>query len=354
MRKMAGTLALAALVAAPALADNAKPRGGGSGGGSGSAGSRHPSGGSSSSSSSSGSSSSSSGSSSSYSPSSAKSRGPSTPAQARHPRPGTGTGYRYPGCCYGGYYPGYDPWYPWYYPSSYAYGPYWGAYYYGYWPYGAYYSMGVSGGGYSSGGGGSDSGGVRLMADPDDARVYVDGYYAGKVEDFDGLFQKLHLPRGRHEILVKKDGYETRRFRVYSEPGMTIKIEADLEKGEGEAPIVDLTNGRGGDEPERPAGEEWGSQEPVERPAPASDRARSDEAPATDRLGQLRLDVRPGDATVYVDGEFRGTARESTTLVLRPGFHRIEIVRPGFRTEGRDVEVRPGETRQVDVELQRP
>ncbi len=69
--------------------------------------------------------------------------------------------------------------------------------------------------------------------------------------------------------------------------------------------------------------------------------------------GQLRLEVRPDDATVYVDDEFRGTAREATSLVLPPGRHVIELVRPGFAIERREVTVVGGQTSEVLVELQR-
>jgi hypothetical protein len=70
--------------------------------------------------------------------------------------------------------------------------------------------------------------------------------------------------------------------------------------------------------------------------------------------GRLRLEVLPADASVYVDGQFRGTARQVGELELPPGRHRVEIVRPGFRTDDRDVDVEPGRTRDLRIELQRP
>jgi len=68
--------------------------------------------------------------------------------------------------------------------------------------------------------------------------------------------------------------------------------------------------------------------------------------------GHLRLDVRPPDASVYVDGEFWGNAREATSLVLRSGRHAIEVVRPGFDVARRDVDVLRGQTTDLRVELQ--
>ena len=103
------------------------------------------------------------------------------------------------------------------------------------------------------------------------------------------------------------------------------------------------------------------------RPAPpASEDGRYDESPRPEgsdpayraalpgNTGRLRLEVRPDDASVYVDDEFWGNARDTKSLILRAGVHAIEIVRPGFATARREVEVVRGETSDVLVELDRP
>jgi len=38
---------------------------------------------------------------------------------------------------------------------------------------------------------------VRLDVSPRDAEVYVDGYYAGVVDDFDGILQRLRVEPGQ-------------------------------------------------------------------------------------------------------------------------------------------------------------
>ena len=70
-------------------------------------------------------------------------------------------------------------------------------------------------------------------------------------------------------------------------------------------------------------------------------------------LGSVRFEVRPLDASVYVNGEFLGTGSALSTLELPPGRDRIEVVRPGYRTAERDVDVAPGETTQIEVDLDR-
>ena len=237
---MSGRAVLAvavALVVAPALAsaDKAQRRDGGSGSSSG-ASSRQPS------SSRSGSSSSRSDSSSrmtkterSRSSSGARagaSNPPATAAQRRHPRPGTGTGeldvdYGY------GY--GYRPYYP--YGYTYYYSPFYSpGYRYGY-AYGPSYSYGYSSPApvYTGPEDDGDLGSLRILVRPEKARVYVDGYYAGLVDDYDGIFQRLRLAPGPHDITFRLEGYRTQHFEVYVPFGGTVRLRHDMAKGAGEA-----------------------------------------------------------------------------------------------------------------------
>lgn len=280
-----------------------------------------------------------------------------TGAQRRQPQPGTGTGdrWRHGGYSGGGYWRG-----PGYSHRRYGYG------YYDWWyaPYG-WYSWGYAPG-YSYRYRSSDSGSLRLLVEPSKTRVYVDGYYAGIVDDFDGIFQRLNLPPGRHELSFKLEGYKTHRVRLYVPYDHTIKVHHDMERGEGEGVLDDSL-----DKP----GEEWARRDrdrdrydrddERERRRERSEARRaeardeeSDEAEAprsgTAKQASLRLSVRPEDASIYVDGSFRGTARELSSIDLRPGKHRIEVVRPGFRTFEREVDVASNEPTELNIELERP
>jgi PEGA domain len=126
-------------------------------------------------------------------------------------------GYGYPysgyyGSFYGGYYdPFYDPWYGGYYS-----------------PYGTYGSSGTYG--QSSYSGGIDDGALRLKIKPREAEVYVDGYYVGVVDEFDGMFQRLHIEPGAHRVEVRASGYETLVFEVKISPEHTTTYQGDLKK----------------------------------------------------------------------------------------------------------------------------
>jgi hypothetical protein len=173
-----------------------------------------------------------------------------------------------------------------------------------------------------------------VLVDPVETRVYVDGYYAGVADDFDGLFQRLHVAPGRHEISLKLGGHETHRVRVYVGSGATLKLDHEMREGIGET-FEDLTPG---------GPRETRQSRPSSAPPPPA---------SPESVGQLHLRIEPVDASVYVDGEFRGTGREATTLSLAPGPHRVEVVRPGYRTAEHEVEVASRGAAELSVELQR-
>jgi hypothetical protein len=59
-----------------------------------------------------------------------------------------------------------------------------------------------------------EMGKLRLQIDQRLAQVYVDGYYAGIVDEFDGTFQHLDLTPGPHHIQIEQAGYATLSFDV--------------------------------------------------------------------------------------------------------------------------------------------
>jgi hypothetical protein len=71
-------------------------------------------------------------------------------------------------------------------------------------------------------------GGVALEITPFDAEVYVDGTYAGRVQDFDGTTQPLTLTAGTHRLEVQAPGYEPMVVDVGVQQGQVIPYRGDL------------------------------------------------------------------------------------------------------------------------------
>jgi hypothetical protein len=76
-----------------------------------------------------------------------------------------------------------------------------------------------------------DIGELRLDVSPRHAQVYVDGYFAGTVDDFDGAFQGIRLAPGAYRIDIVAPGYETQTFDVRITPGQKIRYRGELYRG---------------------------------------------------------------------------------------------------------------------------
>jgi hypothetical protein len=69
---------------------------------------------------------------------------------------------------------------------------------------------------------------LRLKVHPRDAQVFIDGAYAGRVDDFDGVFQSLRLEEGEYQVEIVLPGYEPLAFDVRIFPGEKTTYEGDL------------------------------------------------------------------------------------------------------------------------------
>lgn len=104
----------------------------------------------------------------------------------------------YGGLGFGSWGPGYwDPWWPGEMPDEYA-----------------YVDVAV--------------GSLRLKVQPREAAVHVDGNFAGHVDDFDGVFQRLHLETGPHRVELRLDGFELLAINVLILPDRTLTYEGVL------------------------------------------------------------------------------------------------------------------------------
>ena len=230
------------------------------------------------------------------------------------------------------YGPGYGYYSPFFHPT-YLYAPQWGPYSFGPWggyPYyrGYYYR---------------ERGSVRLQVKPEETEVYVDGYYAGVVDSYDGFFQRLSLPPGRHDIELRLEGYRSIQEQVYLAVGQTYRIEHLME------PL-----GPGETTPPPPEPRAEAEVEPELEPDPFAEfgaEPTTSFAPVAG-FGRLVVRVQPADASIFVDGEeWYSPDGSRLELEVGAGRHRIEVRREGYESYVTDITVRSGESRAVNISL---
>ena len=180
-----------------------------------------------------------------------------------------------------------------------------------------------------------NEGALRLKVRPVDTEVYVNGYYAGVVDDFDGVFQRLYLPRGEHDITLRLRGYESHALPVRVRAGQTIDIVHDMRR---------LPAGRPDVPPPapRPVPREW-TEPPAYGEQPASP------------YGILALRTDPSDAQVIVDGEAWAPVAGQPEFVIHlvAGWHQIDVRRDGYQPFTTRVELMEGQTVRLDASLVR-
>ncbi|HEV2388314.1 MAG TPA: PEGA domain-containing protein [Candidatus Acidoferrales bacterium] len=142
--------------------------------------------------------------------------------------------------------------------------------------------------------------------------VWIDGQYVGYLKELKGSRQILLLP-GRHEIAVKQDGFMDFRQSVIVQPGEDLSIEVAMRKNPHSLYPTDASS------------------------------------------SQVKLDVDPDRAAVFVDDRFVGHAGEfgglGRGMVLTPGQHQIVIDLPGYRTFATTIDLLPGQKMVLKTQL---
>jgi len=180
---------------------------------------------------------------------------------------------------------------------------------------------------------------MRLQVKPRDAIVFVDGYYAGIVDDFDGTFQRLHVDAGQHRIQLFLPGHRLYTQDLYLQPGNTFTVRHAME-----------SLAAGEPEPERPTGPPRPLTSPGATPSSPAPPAVS-APPASGSYGTLTIRVQPDDGLVLIDGERWSGSNEPTEVQLVPGAHTVEVRKTGFRGYLTEVTVKGGETTRLNIAL---
>jgi hypothetical protein len=141
--------------------------------------------------------------------------------------------------------------------------------------------------------------------------VWVDGQYVGYVAELTGDKKLLLLP-GQHEITVKQVGYLDQAQTITVEPDQATTIFVNMKKD----PKAVFPTGP---------------------------------------TAEVKLDVTPDRAAVFVDGGYAGTAHDfggmGKAMVIAPGKHHVKIALAGYKEFNTDITLRAGEKITVKTEL---
>jgi hypothetical protein len=173
---------------------------------------------------------------------------------------------------------------------------------------------------------------VETKVSPGSSAVSLDGDAVGFASDYNGRWDRLRVTPGRHSIVFRAKGYRSLTIDLEARPGGTYVLSDALVVGEGD------------------------DSRTLASPASPPSQAANDSVTRPPATGRLRVHAEPGDAAVYLDGEYLGLgaelARIHGALAVPIGTHRLEAARPGFASAVRTVEVGDGDVAQVDIILE--
>jgi hypothetical protein len=170
---------------------------------------------------------------------------------------------------------------------------------------------------------------IETKVSPSNATVVLDGEDVGFASDYNGRWDRLSVKPGKHSIAFRAKGHRSLTVEIDAYPGEAYVLNDTLADGEGEDTRTVAAH---------PAPEARPEPPPMSRPA---------------ATGRLRINAEPGDAAIYLDGEYLGLGVELSrihgALAVPTGTHRLEAARPGFASAVKTIEV--GETDLTVVEL---
>jgi hypothetical protein len=140
--------------------------------------------------------------------------------------------------------------------------------------------------------------------------VWVDGQYVGYLGELKGSKKLLLLP-GDHEITVRQGGYLDFTQKISVRAGEKQTLDVKLQK-----------------------------DTRVELPKITA---------------EIKLDVKPNRAAVFVDGVFVGHVGEfggiGRALLVAPGRHNIKVTLPGYQTFETDIDLQANQKSTVKTEM---
>ena len=140
--------------------------------------------------------------------------------------------------------------------------------------------------------------------------VWIDGQYVGYLDELRDDKKILLLP-GEHAIAVRQSGYTDFIRNVVVEPNKRVTLNVKMQRD----PRIQFPN----------------------------------------VTSEVKLQVTPDRAAVFLDGGFVGNVHEFTgvgrAMLVSPGKHRIKIALPGYQTFETEITLLPKQKFKIETEL---
>jgi len=171
---------------------------------------------------------------------------------------------------------------------------------------------------------------VRLLVDPDDAVVLLNGRLKGHAYEFSTWDSAIRLASRNNEIVIKKEGYMEEAVDLYNYYSRRITVRLKLLKDKDyTAPVKQPKPLKPPKLPKKKPAYIGKTEPPKKLPEEPLDEIKPGVKPV-----DVFLEIFPAESSIYLDGRFWGISPKSgkiENLRLKPGTYTLELVKPGYK-----------------------
>ena len=176
---------------------------------------------------------------------------------------------------------------------------------------------------------------VRLLVDPDDAVVLLNGKLKGYAYEFSSWDSSLRLASRNNEIIIKKEGYVEEVVDLYEYYSRKITVRMKLLEDKDYVKPVKKSK------VEKPAKVK---PVPVAKPEPQKEFPEELEKEIENDVKPVDvvLEIFPEESSIYLNGKFWGISPKIGKIEnfrLKPGKYTLEVVKPGYKTYKKKLEI---------------
>lgn len=188
---------------------------------------------------------------------------------------------------------------------------------------------------------------VILKIEPDDAHVLLNGKFIGEAYEFSTTESALKIKSRKNELVVKKKGFIEELIELEKYGSRKITVELTLKRDEMSVRSIKKTA--------PPA--------KVKKPSEKYKILKEKEIPKSEEkipekitFSRVTLDVSPVDSSIYLDGKFWGVVPDSgliSNFNLKKGKHKIEVLKPGYKTVIKIIDVKGKKDLKISIKLEK-
>jgi len=197
---------------------------------------------------------------------------------------------------------------------------------------------------------------ITFLIDPDDAQILLNGRFIGEAYEFSKPKSALKVTSRKNEIIIKKKGFAEEAIDLYEYTTKEIIIKMKLKEEKDYLPEKKMIKPT--EETKKPALDKK-KPEYIPKTLPEKEPTKNlkEEKMMTVKTVSFKLDIQPPDSVIYINGKFWGITPESGTiqnLKLIPGKYKIEILKPGYKTVVKMVEVKVSQKeKKITIKLKK-